>query len=80
MELWNFPSMTYDEALAFWYGRINFEVRSAGPADLKLERMRALLRRLGAPEDIADLVCYLSGPAAGYITGQVIAVDGGMTA
>jgi len=38
------------------------------------------LRRLGAPEDIADLVCYLAGPGAGYLTGQVIAVDGGMTA
>lgn len=36
--------------------------------------------RLGEPNDIADLVCYLSGPGAGYLTGQVIAVDGGMTA
>jgi 3-oxoacyl-[acyl-carrier protein] reductase len=38
------------------------------------------VRRLGNPEDIADLVCYLAGPGAGYITGQVIAVDGGLTA
>src|SRR5262249_36574773 len=28
--------------------------------------------RLGEPEDIADLVCYLAGPGAGYLTGQVI--------
>ncbi|MDY3553664.1 folylpolyglutamate synthase/dihydrofolate synthase family protein [Gemmata sp. JC717] len=48
--------MTYDEALAFWYGRINYEVRSAGPLDLKLERMRALLRRLGDPQDRLRLV------------------------
>jgi 3-oxoacyl-[acyl-carrier protein] reductase len=41
---------------------------------------RVPVRRLGAPEDIADLVCYLAGPAADYVTGQVIAVDGGMTA
>lgn len=41
--------MTYDEAIAFWFGRINFEVKAAAPADLKLERMRALLRRLGDP-------------------------------
>ena len=34
--------MTYDEALAFWHGRINYEVRAAKPGDLKLERMRAL--------------------------------------
>ena len=34
--------MTYDDAIAFWFGRINYEVRSAAPSDLKLERMRAL--------------------------------------
>jgi dihydrofolate synthase/folylpolyglutamate synthase len=43
--------MTYDEAIAFWFGRINYEVRSAAPKDLKLERMRALLRLLGDPHD-----------------------------
>ena len=48
--------MTYDEALGFWYGRINYEVRSAAPTDLKLERMRALLRRLGDPHDRLRLV------------------------
>jgi 3-oxoacyl-[acyl-carrier protein] reductase len=36
--------------------------------------------RFGQPEDIADLVCCLAGPGAGYLTGQVIAVDGGLTA
>jgi dihydrofolate synthase/folylpolyglutamate synthase len=41
--------MTYDDAIAFWFGRINYEVRSATPSDLKLERMRALLRLLGDP-------------------------------
>src|SRR5262249_54937713 len=48
--------MTYDEAISFWYGRINFEVRSAAPADLKLERMRALLRRLGDPHERLRLI------------------------
>jgi len=48
--------MTYDDALGFWYGRVNFEVRSAGPGDLKLERMRALLKRLGDPHDRVRLV------------------------
>ena len=38
------------------------------------------MKKFGKPEDIADLVCYLSGPGARYLTGQVIAVDGGMTA
>jgi dihydrofolate synthase/folylpolyglutamate synthase len=48
--------MTYDEAISFWYGRINYEVRSATPTDLKLERMRALLRRLGDPHERLRLV------------------------
>src|SRR6476469_5976308 len=48
--------MNYDEALSFWYGRINYEVRAARPGDLKLERMRALLRRLGDPHDRVRLV------------------------
>lgn len=43
--------MTYAEALAFWYGRINYEVKAAGPGDLKLEKMRALLRLVGDPQD-----------------------------
>src|SRR5215210_6983726 len=51
------------------------------PEKIKAEvKERVPVRRLGAPEDIADLVCYLAGPGAGYLTGQVIAVDGGMTA
>lgn len=37
------------------------------------------LQRLGTPQDVAATVAFLSGKEAGYITGQVIAVDGGMT-
>jgi 3-oxoacyl-[acyl-carrier protein] reductase len=36
------------------------------------------LNRFGQPDDIADAVLFLAGPAARYITGQVLAVDGGM--
>ena len=36
------------------------------------------LGRLGTPEDIAGVARFLAGPAACYITGQVITVDGGM--
>lgn len=41
--------MTPDEAIAWWYGRIDFERKPAQPGDLKLDRMRALLRALGDP-------------------------------
>jgi 3-oxoacyl-[acyl-carrier protein] reductase len=34
--------------------------------------------RYGEPEDVASLVCFLSSPLAGYITGAVIPVDGGL--
>jgi 3-oxoacyl-[acyl-carrier protein] reductase len=37
------------------------------------------MNRLGTPEDIAKVVGFLSSDEAAYITGQVIAVDGGMT-
>jgi 3-oxoacyl-[acyl-carrier protein] reductase len=36
--------------------------------------------RFAAPQDIAALVAFLVGPQAGYITGAVLPVDGGMTA
>ena len=36
------------------------------------------LRRIGDPEDIAAAVVYLSSPAAGYVTGKVLEVDGGL--
>jgi NAD(P)-dependent dehydrogenase (short-subunit alcohol dehydrogenase family) len=34
--------------------------------------------RLGRPEEIADAIVFLAGPRADYITGQVLAVNGGM--
>ena len=35
--------------------------------------------RMGAPEDVARAVAFLAGDCAAYITGQVLAVDGGMS-
>lgn len=35
------------------------------------------MRRLGTPEDIAEAVLFLTGERAGWITGQVLSVDGG---
>ncbi len=36
------------------------------------------LKRPGQPEDVANVVSFLVSPAADYITGQVIHIDGGM--
>lgn len=37
------------------------------------------LERFGRPEDVAAAVVFLAGPGAAYITGQTLAVDGGLT-
>jgi 3-oxoacyl-[acyl-carrier protein] reductase len=39
---------------------------------------RIPLKRLGTPEDVAAAVCFLASQEASYITGQVLAVNGGM--
>jgi 3-oxoacyl-[acyl-carrier protein] reductase len=37
------------------------------------------MKRLGKPEDIANVVLFLCSPASGYMTGQVLTVDGGLS-
>ncbi len=41
-------------------------------------RKRIPLNRFGAPEDVAGVILFLVSDSAGYVTGQVINVDGGM--
>ena len=44
-----------------------------------VERITSMvpLRRWGTPEEVADAVAFLSAPQSGYITGEVLTVDGG---
>ncbi|WP_080797029.1 3-oxoacyl-[acyl-carrier-protein] reductase [Arabiibacter massiliensis] len=53
--------------------------------DALSEKQRATIveriasKRLGAPEDVAALVRFLASEEAGYVTGQVVCIDGGMS-
>ena len=42
--------------------------------------VQILLRRLGTPDDIANVVAFLASPDAGWITGQILTASGGMRA
>lgn len=48
--------------------------------DLDLDEVAAQvpMKRLGSAAEVGDLIAYLASPAAGYITGQTIAIDGGV--
>ncbi|MDB5850658.1 MAG: fabG [Rhodoferax sp.] len=49
------------------------------PAEVLTEALKMIpLRRMGTPAEVAGLVAFLMGPEAGYITRQVISVNGGM--
>ena len=52
----------------------------ADDAKTKFARRRVPLRRYGDPEEVAHAVLSLALPAASYINGAVLVVDGGMTA
>jgi 2-deoxy-D-gluconate 3-dehydrogenase len=83
-------------SLALELGPHAITVNAVGPSlietDMTRERMRTIpgyreeelaqspLGRLGTPEDVAGAVVFLASPAASYITGQTLLVDGGMSA
>ena len=52
---------------------------SVGPEGLALAVPYVPLRRIGDPEDIAEVVLFLASDASRYMTGQTLLVDGGIT-
>jgi 3-oxoacyl-[acyl-carrier protein] reductase len=51
---------------------------SLGPEGVELAAARVPLKRVGEPEDIADVILFLASDAARYVTGQVLVADGGL--
>lgn len=81
-------------ALAAEWGRHNIQVNCIAPGFILTDLNRQIWQqkgsldwlkgvqanpKLGVPEDVAPLAVLLSAPGSDYITGQVIAVDGGYT-
>jgi NAD(P)-dependent dehydrogenase (short-subunit alcohol dehydrogenase family) len=76
------------------YGKHGIRCNAVAPGLIATETMLAtmpeqirhifiescLVQRLGEPEDVAELVAFLASRRAGYITGQLIQVDGGILA
>ena len=81
----------FTKALAREVASRNITVNVVAPGMIETDMTRAVaekaqgeweslipLKRLGTPQDIAAAVCFLASDEAAYITGQVLAVNGGM--
>lgn len=84
-------AIAFTKTLAREFARRGITVNAVAPGFIQtdmlkdmpnpaLEQVKAMtpLGRLGQPEEVADAVAFLASPRAGYITGQVLAVNGGM--
>jgi 3-oxoacyl-[acyl-carrier protein] reductase len=84
---------SFTRALAVELGSRSVTVNAVAPGFIETDMSEAVrakggdfiakklvpLRRLGKPDDIAGVVAFLAGPAAAYVTGQVLTVDGGLS-
>lgn len=83
---------SFTKALAVELAGRNVTVNAVAPGFIETDMSEAVrnkagdiikkmipAKRLGQPEDIAAVVVFLASAAAGYVTGQVITVDGGLS-
>jgi dihydrofolate synthase / folylpolyglutamate synthase len=68
------PLLSAEDAFAFWYSLINYEHNSPTPHDLKLDRMRTLLARLGNPQDRLRIVHVAGTKGKGSTSAMLAAV------
>jgi NAD(P)-dependent dehydrogenase (short-subunit alcohol dehydrogenase family) len=78
------------QTLALEWGKYNIGLVCVAPGwidtegtaqygyDMDEVAQRVPMRRLGEPEEVADLIAFLASPRAAYITGTTIVIDGGI--
>src|SRR5438876_9106245 len=67
---------SYHDALAFWFARVNYEQRAPRRGDLTLDRMRALLRLLGEPQERLRVVHVAGSKGKGSTSAMLASVLG----
>jgi NAD(P)-dependent dehydrogenase (short-subunit alcohol dehydrogenase family) len=85
--------VNFTRSLAVEWGAHNINVNAIAPGFFPTKMTKGILemigddaanhaplRRVGGPEDLKGVIALLASDAGAFITGQIVAVDGGVTA